>query len=64
MPSFATDSPLDEKIKRGVVYDTLKILGLNRRRRYKSIKQKKADFQARIQSKFTSVNSQQDKKLS
>lgn len=28
-PSFATDSPLDEKIKGQVIYDTLNLLGLS-----------------------------------
>ena len=28
-PSFGTDSPLDEKIKGQVVYDTLNLLGLS-----------------------------------
>ena len=28
-PSFGTDSPLDEKIKGQVIYDTLNLLGLN-----------------------------------
>lgn len=33
MPSFATDSPLDYKIKRGLVLDVLKTLSLTVRRR-------------------------------
>ena len=40
MPSFATDSPLDLKIKRGVVFDTLSLLNLSRKRRWKLIKLK------------------------
>jgi hypothetical protein len=35
MPSFATDSPLDYKIKKGVIADTLAMLNLNKKRRYK-----------------------------
>jgi tubulin polyglutamylase TTLL6/13 len=39
-PSFGTDSPLDEKIKGQVIYDTLNLLGLSqkRKRNYKNIK--------------------------
>lgn len=43
MPSFATDSPLDYKIKKGVIGDTLAILNLSKRRRYKMMLQKKED---------------------
>ena len=37
-PSFGTDSPLDEKIKGQVIYDTLNLLGLShkRKRNYKT----------------------------
>jgi hypothetical protein len=31
MPSFATDSPLDLRIKKGVVEDSMRMLGLGRR---------------------------------
>jgi hypothetical protein len=38
MPSFATDSPLDYKIKRGLIIDVLKTLCLDitRKKQYKS----------------------------
>lgn len=38
MPSFATDSPLDYKIKRGLLIDVLKTLCLDitRKKQYKS----------------------------
>ena len=29
-PSFATDSPLDEKVKGSIINDTIKLLGLSR----------------------------------
>lgn len=32
-PSFATDSPLDEKIKGQVIYDTVNLLGLSHKRK-------------------------------
>jgi len=40
MPSFRTDSPLDIKIKRGLVQDVMKILNLSihRKERYKADK--------------------------
>lgn len=45
-PSFGTDSPLDEKIKGQVVYDTLNLLGLSqkRKRNYKTSTKLKADL--------------------
>jgi tubulin polyglutamylase TTLL6/13 len=53
-PSFATDSPLDEKIKGQVIYDTVNLLGLSqkRKRNYKNIKQIKIDLR-KMQSKKT-----------
>ncbi len=33
MPSFATDSPLDYKIKRGLIVDVMKTLCLNVKRK-------------------------------
>jgi len=33
MPSFATDSPLDYKIKKGVINDTIAILNLSLKRK-------------------------------
>ena len=56
MPSFATDSPLDLKIKRGVVFDTLSLLNLSRKRRWKLIKQKQEDQQRRLMTKFNVSN--------
>ena len=37
MPSFATESPLDYKIKRGLIFDVMKTLCLSvqRKNRYK-----------------------------
>lgn len=32
-PSFATDSPLDEKIKGDLVRDSIKLLGLTKKRK-------------------------------
>jgi len=34
MPSFATDSELDYRIKKGVVKDTVALLNLNPKRRF------------------------------
>lgn len=55
-PSFGTDSPLDEKIKGQVIYDTINLLGLSqkRKRNYKIIKQMKIDLR-KIQSKKTLI---------
>lgn len=53
-PSFQADSPLDEKIKGQVIYDTLNLLGLSqkRKRAYKSIQKMKLDIR-RFSSKKT-----------
>lgn len=40
-PSFATDSPLDYKIKKGVILDAFKLLNFSYRRRKEQIRQKK-----------------------
>lgn len=48
MPSFATDSPLDLKIKKGVINDTLSILNLSIKRRNRLKTQKKAELQRRL----------------
>ena len=41
MPSFCTDSPLDYKIKKGVINDTISILNLSVKRRNRTINAKK-----------------------
>jgi hypothetical protein len=45
MPSFATDSSLDYKVKRGLITDCLKTLCLSMKRRnqYKKERRKKMD---------------------
>jgi tubulin polyglutamylase TTLL6/13 len=32
-PSFTADSPLDEKVKGGVICDTIRLLGLSKKRK-------------------------------
>ena len=44
MPSFCTDSPLDYKIKKGVINDTLAILNLSTKRRNRTINAKKMEM--------------------
>ena len=41
MPSFATDSPLDYKIKHGVINDAIALLNLSAKRRSRTKNQKK-----------------------
>ena len=55
MPSFATDSPLDFKIKKGVITDTLSLLNLSKKHRNQIIKQKKDDQQRRLMSKISNA---------
>ena len=40
LASFATDSPLDKKIKYDVIYETLAMLNLNQKRKRKAKKDK------------------------
>ena len=47
-PSFTTDTPLDLKIKKGVITDSLHLLTLSVRRRNKYKLQKKQEFQKRV----------------
>lgn len=43
-PSFTTDSPLDFKIKKNLIYDTVKLLNLSYWRKMKFKKQKALEF--------------------
>ena len=43
-PSFSTDSPLDTKIKRGLIKDTVQLLNLSGARKMKLKNKAKADF--------------------
>lgn len=47
MPSFATDSPLDYKIKRGLVVDVLKTLSMSVKRRNHYKTERKAKLNER-----------------
>lgn len=55
-PSFATDSPIDEKIKGQVIYDTINMLGLSQKRKknYKALNKLKVELR-RMQSKKTTM---------
>lgn len=43
-----TDSPLDEKVKKGVLSDSIKMLGLNWKRKCKYVAQNKQEAQNRL----------------
>lgn len=47
-PSFTTDTPLDQKVKSEVIYDSLKLMNIsiNNRIRYKNAM--RAEFQKRV----------------
>jgi tubulin polyglutamylase TTLL6/13 len=47
-PSFATDTPLDFKMKKDVIADTIQILGMTHKRKKKFIKNHKANIQKRM----------------
>lgn len=48
MPSFQTDSPLDHKIKFGVINDCIAMLDLSEKRRRKVKNQKRMELQRRL----------------
>ena len=48
MPSFATESPLDHKIKKGVIKDSISLLNLSVKRRNRIKNNKKAELQKRL----------------
>ena len=47
-PSFMTDSPLDEKVKKGVLIDAIKMLNLNWRRKNRYINNARAEKHKRL----------------
>ena len=44
-PSFATDSPLDYKIKKGVLQDTFRMLILSKKKRERIIEEEKKNLE-------------------
>jgi tubulin polyglutamylase TTLL6/13 len=52
-PSFSTDSPLDEKVKGDLIRDTIRLLGLTKKRKamYRRNQQAHLDFRI-LQGKF------------
>ena len=53
MPSFQTDSPLDYKIKKAVINDSLSILNLSIKRRNRMKSQKKIELERRLFKGFS-----------
>ena len=51
MPSFATDAPLDYRVKRGLIVDVLKTLCLNMKRKNKYKVERKNRMTDRLVSK-------------
>ena len=47
-PSLEIDTPLDYKIKHDLIMDTLKLVNLTPKRKWKYIQQQKVEFQTRI----------------
>jgi tubulin polyglutamylase TTLL6/13 len=56
LASFATDSPLDKKIKNDLMTETISMLNLSAKRKRKSKKEKTETFNRRQYSKDVSVN--------
>ena len=48
LASFATDSPLDKKIKFDMIYETIAMLNLNPKKRKKAKREKTEQFTRRI----------------
>ena len=48
-PSFMTDSPLDHKVKKGVLVDSMRMLNLNYRRKNRYINNTRIEKQRRLQ---------------
>lgn len=59
-PSLSTDSPLDFKIKKGLITDTIKLLNLSQQRKQKYKRQRAAEFQRR-QTKGKVLYSREEK---
>jgi len=47
-PSFATDSPLDYKVKKAVIVDAFNLLNITWDKRQQYIKERKEEMQRRI----------------
>ena len=47
-PSFMTDSPLDHKVKKGVLVDSFRMLNLNWRRKNRYVNNARIDKQRRL----------------
>jgi len=60
LPSFATDSPLDKKIKYDVVYETIAMLNMNQKRKRRAKREKTLQFERRQQFKDSGI-SKEDK---
>lgn len=62
MPSFATDSSLDYRVKRGLITDVLKTLCLNmpRRNRYKKERRQKMTERLMMKPSAKLVNDEKD----
>ena len=61
-PSFANDSKLDDNLKRGVVTDTFKLLGVTHRDKMRKINKKKEDLQKRIVERTSYKETMQKKR--
>ena len=59
MPSFATETPLDVKVKRGVISDTIKLLQMTKQRRWQTMQWHRSDMRGRL---LTQVGTNVDKK--
>ena len=47
-PSFHVDTPLDFRIKKGVIEESIKLLSLSHKRKMKFKKKEKSEFQKRV----------------
>lgn len=61
-PSFATDSNLDDELKRGVITDAFRLLGMSHREKLRKINRKREDMQKRIVERTSYKENLQKKK--
>ena len=62
-PSFSVDTPLDFRIKRGVIEESIKLLNLSYKRKLRFRKKEKSEFQKRVLTKRTERKTLEEKSL-
>lgn len=61
-PSFRTDTPLDFKVKKGIIADSIRLLNLSTSAKQKLKKQKTVEYQRRALLQCTTLQAELDAK--